>query len=65
MNPDALTTEELRKKFKNNFNLCSFAINIARNTILSGQQATLTQLLQIIDARADEQNLLEKAAAKE
>jgi len=54
MNLNALTTEEIRKKFKNNFDLCSFSINIARNQLLSGQYATLSQILQIIDARADE-----------
>jgi len=49
-----LTTERIRKKFKNNFDLCNFSINIARNMILSGHQATLGQLLVAIEERADE-----------
>jgi hypothetical protein len=56
MKLDSLTNEMLRKKFKNNFDLCNFGINIARNVILSGQQATLDELLVIIDARATEYN---------
>jgi hypothetical protein len=49
---DTLTTESLRKKFKNNFDLCNFAINIARNMILSGSQANLDETLVAIDNRA-------------
>lgn len=52
---DKLTTEELRKKFKNNFDLCNFSINIARNIILSGTGATLGEILHAIDERASEQ----------
>ena len=48
----ALTTEQLRKKFKNNFDLCNFSINLARNVILSGQQITLQEALQLVDDRA-------------
>ena len=51
---DALTTEVLRKKFKNNFDLCNFSINVARNVILSGQQATLDEIIDIIQERASE-----------
>ena len=51
---DTLTTERIRKKFKNNFDLCNFAINIARNIIMSGTQATLTELLGNIEDRASE-----------
>lgn len=51
---DSLTTEELRKKFKNNFDLCNFSINIARNMILSGTYATLNEILAVIDQRASE-----------
>jgi hypothetical protein len=53
MKLDALTTESIRKKFKNNFDLCAFSIRIGRNMILGGQQATLTQILQEIDRQAD------------
>jgi hypothetical protein len=49
-----LTTEQIRKKFKNNFDLCNFSINIARNMILSGTPATLDQILENIERRADE-----------
>ncbi|MDE3045928.1 MAG: hypothetical protein KGJ02_04720 [Verrucomicrobiota bacterium] len=54
---DSLTTEQIRKKFKNNFDLCNFSINIARNLLLSGQSMPLPQLLEIIGLRADEANL--------
>ena len=50
---DSLTTEQIRKKFKNNFDLCNFAINIARNIVMSGTGATLTQILYQINERAD------------
>jgi hypothetical protein len=51
---DSLTNERIRKKFKNNFDLCNFAINIARNIIMSGTQATLDELLATIEMRASE-----------
>ena len=54
MKQELLTTELLRKKFKNNFDLCNFSINVARNVILSGQHSTITELLAIIMIRADE-----------
>jgi len=54
MTLENLTTERIRKKFKNNFDLCNFAINIARNIILSGTHATLDQLLATIEDRAGE-----------
>ena len=53
---ESLTTERIRKKFKNNFDLCNFSINIARNIILSGNPQTLEQLLKTIEERADEAN---------
>jgi len=52
-----LTTEQIRKKFKNNFDLCNFSINIARNMILSGNYTTLDEILLVIEKRADELNL--------
>jgi hypothetical protein len=58
---EALTTEIIRKKFKNNFDLCNFAINVAKNVIMSGQPATLGELLVIIDARAAEHNKAQNA----
>lgn len=54
MYPDSITTERLRKKFKNNFNLCNFAINIGRNMILGGIQSTLGEILEAVENRADE-----------
>jgi hypothetical protein len=50
---DQLTTEQIRKKFKNNFDLCNFSIQIARNMILSGRQASLDEILRTIEERAD------------
>ncbi len=52
--PDSLTTERIRKKFKNNFDLCNFSIDIARNIIKGGNtQATLDDVLKAIEERAD------------
>ncbi len=54
MYPDSLTTERLRKKFKNNFNLCNFAINIGRNIIMGGAPSNLGAILEAVEQRADE-----------
>jgi hypothetical protein len=51
---ESLTTERIRKKFKNNFDLCNFSINIARNVVMSGTQATLGEMLEMIEERASE-----------
>jgi hypothetical protein len=51
---DPLTTERIRKKFKNNFDLCNFAINIARNMILASTPATLAEILRQVEDRVDE-----------
>jgi hypothetical protein len=51
---DTLTTERIRKKFKNNFDLCAFAINIARNLIHSGSPANLREILETVEKRAQE-----------
>lgn len=50
---EPLTTERIRKKFKNNFDLCNFSINIARNRILDGLQTSLSETLIAAEARAD------------
>jgi hypothetical protein len=50
---DTLTTECIRKKFKNNFDLCNFAIHVARNAIMSGHSAPLGDLLDLVEERAD------------
>lgn len=49
---DSMTTESLRKKFKNNFDLCNFAINIGRNTVMGGSNATLGDIIEDVEARA-------------
>jgi len=54
MATDPVTTEILRKKFRNNFDLCNFAIVIGRNAIMSNPQATLQNILDEVDARASE-----------
>lgn len=51
---DSVTTEKLRKKFKNNFDLCNFAINIGRIAIMSNSQTTLRNILDSVDSRASE-----------
>jgi sarcosine oxidase gamma subunit len=51
---DSVTTESLRKKFRNNFDLCNFAIGIGRSTIMGNPQATLQNILDAVDARASE-----------
>ncbi len=51
---DFLTTEALRKKFKNNFDLCNFSINIGRNLILGGTQSTLGEILVEVEKKAEE-----------
>ncbi len=56
MRGDMVTTEKLRKKFKNNFDLCNFAIAIGRNEIMSNSQATLSSILDEVDARATEKS---------
>lgn len=61
MYKDSLTTETLRKKFKNNFNLCNFSINIGRNLILGGTQATLADILQAVNDRIDLDNARDNA----
>jgi hypothetical protein len=55
MVPDSLTTERLRKKFKNNFNLCNFAINIGRNIIMGGTQSSLGEILNVVETRSEEE----------
>lgn len=54
MYPESVTTERLRKKFKNNFNLCNFSIHVGRNMVLSGTQYTLKDILRAVEKRADE-----------
>ncbi len=53
MHRNLLTTEHLRKKFKNNFNLCNFSINIGRNHVLSGEPSNLALILKIVGEQAD------------
>ncbi len=51
---DTLTTENLRKLFKNNFDLCNFAINIGRNAVLSNSQTTLNDVIAEVEDRAED-----------
>lgn len=48
-----LTTEFLRKKFKNNFNLCNFAIRVGRNMPLADSVHALQDILRTVSDRAD------------
>ena len=54
MSAEPLTTEKLRKKFKNNFDLCNFAIRVGREEILSNSGATLAHVIDLVDKRASE-----------
>lgn len=47
-----MTTELIRKKFKNNFDLCNFAIHIARNMIMNGNQASLDEIIHAVESQA-------------
>lgn len=61
MRSDMMTTERLRKKFKNNFDLCNFAIHIGRDEILSNTQMTLSQIIETVDDRASEHKNLPRS----
>lgn len=54
MSFDSLTNESLRSLFKNNFDLCNFAISIGRGMILSGSQASLGEIIDAVEERAEE-----------
>ena len=55
MSRDELTTEWIRKKFKSNFDLCAFGINIGRNLVMGGGfHGTLGDVLDMIERRADQ-----------
>ena len=56
-----LTTESLKKMFKNNFDLCNFAIQIGRNAVLSNSHSTLGDILQTIEERAAERAVEERS----
>lgn len=49
MREDAVTSEALRKKFKNNFDLCNFAIQVGRNEIMKDPQTTLRNILETVE----------------
>lgn len=51
MRYDPVTTESLRKKFKNNFDLCNFAISVGREAIMSNPQTTLRDILDQVSER--------------
>lgn len=48
MSKDLMTTEHLRKKFKNNFTLCNFSIHVARNLIAGGVHNPLKEVLESV-----------------
>lgn len=53
MKHDALTTELLRNKFKNNFDLCNFAISVGQVEILKDPESmTLRRILDAVDISA-------------
>lgn len=54
MEQELLTTEFIRKKFKNNFDLCNLAIQVGRNQILGGNPTTLEDILETVEERIDE-----------
>jgi len=55
MRSEDLTTEWIRKKFKSNFDLCGFGINIGRNLVMGGNwHGTLGDVLDTIDRRAEQ-----------
>ncbi|MCC6127690.1 MAG: hypothetical protein IT584_00610 [Chlamydiae bacterium] len=55
MGIEDLTTEWIRKKFKSNFDLCAFGINIGRNLVTGGTwHGTLSDVLDVIARRADQ-----------
>ncbi|HSX14107.1 MAG TPA: hypothetical protein VLE96_06795 [Chlamydiales bacterium] len=54
MRDDSVTTEALRKKFKNNFDLCNFAIHVGRNEIMKNPQTTLRNILDTVEEREAE-----------
>jgi len=55
---DRITTEDLRKKFKNQFDLVNYAIKLAENMILTGRAARVE-----IDAESRALQILEEISA--
>jgi hypothetical protein len=55
-----VTTEKIRKKFKSNFDLCNFAIQVGRGEIMSNSQTTLSDILEAVNARASESSSYKK-----
>ena len=55
---DRITTENLRKKFKNQFDLVNYAIKLAENMILTGRAARVE-----IDAESRALQILEEISA--
>lgn len=52
---NSVTTECLRKKFKNSFDLCNFAIQVGRLEIMSNpQKSNIRTVLQAVEIRASE-----------
>lgn len=51
---DSLTTERLRKFFKNNFDLCNFAIKIGREMVMRGDSSGLGEVLDTVEDQAED-----------
>ncbi|MDE3056077.1 MAG: hypothetical protein KGI80_05270 [Verrucomicrobiota bacterium] len=49
-----LTTEALRKKFKNNFNLCNFSIHVGQEMLRREGGVMLHDILKKVEERVDE-----------
>lgn len=58
---DSLTTERLRKFFKNNFDLCNFSIAIGRELVLRGDASSLSQVLDAVEDQAEDRQSEEQA----
>ncbi len=50
-----LTSEWLRKKFKNHFDLCNTSIKLAQSLLKGGQFASVDEILEEVGDQADEQ----------
>jgi len=52
---ETFTTARLKKKFKNNFDLCNFAISIGRALVQNGEQPNIDQMMEAVEQRAEEE----------
>lgn len=52
--PEHLTSEWLRKKFKNHFDLCNYSIKLAQKLLKNGQFSSLDEILEEVEDQSDE-----------